>query len=153
MKNTKSEMYDYLTEILDTFTHKVSVHSSSKIWANLASKLPRSYYRNQNIFLIQNSKIDFWCYFQNCWTSDIKVISPKLWQSVSNWKLCISLTYWYWLFWMIDKGVQTAILVRCSAAQRTTEMLADQRTGKNSGPAPADYRNWTSASLLLNYFR
>jgi hypothetical protein len=22
-----------------------------------------------------------------------------------------------------------------------TEMLADQRTGKNSGPAPADYRN------------
>jgi hypothetical protein len=32
-------------------------------------------------------------------------------------------------------------LVRWSAAQRTTEMLADQRTGKNSGPAPADYRN------------
>jgi hypothetical protein len=32
------------------------------------------------------------------------------------------------------KGGQTA-------AQRTTEMLADQRTGKNSGPAPADHRN------------
>ncbi len=32
-------------------------------------------------------------------------------------------------------------LVRWSDAQRTTEMLADQRTGKNSGPAPADYRN------------
>ncbi len=30
-------------------------------------------------------------------------------------------------------------------------MLADQRTGKNSGPAPADYRNWASASPLLNY--
>ncbi len=28
-----------------------------------------------------------------------------------------------------------------SAAQRTTEMLVDQRTGKNSGPAPADNRN------------
>ncbi len=39
------------------------------------------------------------------------------------------------------KGGQTAILVRWSAVQRTTEMLADQRTGKNSGPAPADYRN------------
>ncbi len=39
------------------------------------------------------------------------------------------------------KGGQTAILVRWFAAQRTTEMLADQRTGKNSGPAPADYRN------------
>ncbi len=38
------------------------------------------------------------------------------------------------------KGGQTAILV-WPAAQRTTEMLADQRTGKNSGPAPADYRN------------
>jgi hypothetical protein len=41
----------------------------------------------------------------------------------------------------MNKGGQTAILVRWSAAQRTTEMLADQRTGKNSGPAPADYRN------------
>jgi hypothetical protein len=40
-----------------------------------------------------------------------------------------------------SKSGQTAILVRWSAAQRTTEMLADQRTGKNSGPAPADYRN------------
>jgi hypothetical protein len=39
------------------------------------------------------------------------------------------------------KGGQTAILVRWSAAQRTTEMLADQRNGKNSGPAPADNRN------------
>jgi hypothetical protein len=37
------------------------------------------------------------------------------------------------------KGGQTAILVRWSAAQRTTEMLADQRNGKNSGLAPADY--------------
>ncbi len=26
-----------------------------------------------------------------------------------------------------------------SAAQRTTEMIADQRTGKNGGPALADY--------------
>ncbi len=49
------------------------------------------------------------------------------------------------------KGGQTAILVRWSAAQRTTEMLADQRTGKNSGPAPADYRNLASASPLLKY--
>ncbi len=45
------------------------------------------------------------------------------------------------------KGGQTAILVRWSAAQRTTEML-DQRTGKNSGPAPADYQNWASAIPL-----
>ncbi len=44
-------------------------------------------------------------------------------------------------------------LVRWSAAQRTTEMLADQRSGKNSGPAPADYQNWASASPLLNYLR
>ncbi len=44
-------------------------------------------------------------------------------------------------------------LFRWSTAQRTTEMLADQRTGKNSGPAPADYRNWASASPLLNYLR
>jgi hypothetical protein len=41
----------------------------------------------------------------------------------------------------MGKGGQTAILVCWSAAQRTTEMLADQRTGKNSGPAPADYPN------------
>jgi hypothetical protein len=34
---------------------------------------------------------------------------------------------------MIPKGGQTTILVRWSAAQQTTEMLADQRTGKNSG--------------------
>jgi hypothetical protein len=51
------------------------------------------------------------------------------------------------------KGGQTAILVLWSAAQRTTEMLADQRTGKNSGPGPADYRNLASASPLLNYLR
>ncbi len=44
-------------------------------------------------------------------------------------------------FGKINKGGQTAILVRWSAVQRTTEMLAEQRTGKNSGPAPADYRN------------
>jgi hypothetical protein len=48
---------------------------------------------------------------------------------------------------IIDKGGQTAILVRWSAAQRTTEMLADQRTGKNSD------RNWASASPLLNFLR
>jgi hypothetical protein len=54
---------------------------------------------------------------------------------------------------LICKGGQTAILVRWSAAQRTTEILADQRTGKNSGPAPADYRSWTSAIPLLNYLR
>jgi hypothetical protein len=53
----------------------------------------------------------------------------------------------------VTKGGQTAILVRWSAAQRTTEMLADQRTEKNSGPAPADYRNWASASPPLNYLR
>ncbi len=44
-------------------------------------------------------------------------------------------------------------LVRWSPAQRTTEMLSDQWTGKNSGPVPADYRNWASASPLLNYLR
>jgi hypothetical protein len=44
-------------------------------------------------------------------------------------------------------------LVRWSAAQRTNKMLADQRTGTNSGPAPADYRNSASASPLLNYLR
>ncbi len=42
---------------------------------------------------------------------------------------------------LVGKGGQAAILVRWSAAQQTTEMLADQRTGKNSGPAPADYQN------------
>ncbi len=55
--------------------------------------------------------------------------------------------------WLLPKGGQTAILVRWSAAQRNTEMVADQRTGKNSGLAPADYRNWASASPLLNYLR
>jgi hypothetical protein len=39
--------------------------------------------------------------------------------------------------------------VPLSAAQRTTEMIADQRTGKNSGPALADYRNGASAILLF----
>jgi hypothetical protein len=49
------------------------------------------------------------------------------------------------LFWSAESA--------WSAAQRTTEMLADQRIGKNSGPAPADYRNWASASPLWNYLR
>jgi hypothetical protein len=49
-----------------------------------------------------------------------------------------------------SRGGQTAILVcwsagPLSAAQRTTEMIADQRTGKNSRPALADYRNEASA--------
>ncbi len=44
------------------------------------------------------------------------------------------------LLTVLTTGGQTAILVRWSAAQQTTEMLADQRTGKNSGPAPADYQ-------------
>jgi hypothetical protein len=34
-----------------------------------------------------------------------------------------------WILQLV-KGGQTAILVRWSAAQRTTEMLADQLTGK-----------------------
>ncbi len=42
---------------------------------------------------------------------------------------------------LIIKDGQTAILVHWSAAQQTTEMIADQQTGKNSGPALADYRN------------
>ncbi len=36
-----------------------------------------------------------------------------------------------------------------SNAQRTTQMIADQRTGKNSGPALADYRNGASAIPLI----
>jgi hypothetical protein len=36
-----------------------------------------------------------------------------------------------------------------SAAQRTTEMIVEQRTGKNSGPALADYRNGASAIPLF----
>ncbi len=36
-----------------------------------------------------------------------------------------------------------------SAAQRTTEMIVDQRTGKNSGPALADYRNEASTISLF----
>jgi hypothetical protein len=39
-----------------------------------------------------------------------------------------------------------------SAAQRTTEMIADQLAGKNSGPALADYRNGASAIPLLCIF-
>jgi hypothetical protein len=61
---------------------------------------------------------------------------------------------------LIFKGGKTAIffffLVCWSTAQRTTEMLADQQTGKNIGPAPADYRNWASAIPLfwiLAYFK
>jgi hypothetical protein len=50
---------------------------------------------------------------------------------------------------LIIKGGQTAILVHWSAAQRTTEMIADQQTGKNSGPVLADYRNLPSAILLV----
>jgi hypothetical protein len=50
---------------------------------------------------------------------------------------------------LMNKGGQTAILVRWNAAQRTTKMLADQQTGKNSGPAPADYRNRASAIPLF----
>jgi hypothetical protein len=41
---------------------------------------------------------------------------------------------------MIPKGGQTTILVRWSAAQQTTEMLADQRTGKNSGQLKLSFR-------------
>jgi hypothetical protein len=48
----------------------------------------------------------------------------------------------------ISKAGQTAILVRWSAAQRTAEMIV-QRNGKNSGPAPADYRSWASAIPLF----
>jgi hypothetical protein len=39
---------------------------------------------------------------------------------------------------IVNKGGQTAILVRWSAVQRTTEMIADQRIAKNSGPALVD---------------
>jgi hypothetical protein len=39
-----------------------------------------------------------------------------------------------------------------SAAQRTTEMIADQRTRINSGPALADYRNGASDIPLLCIF-
>ncbi len=35
----------------------------------------------------------------------------------------------------------------------TVLTIADQRTGKNSGPVPVDYRNWASASPQLNYLR
>jgi hypothetical protein len=46
------------------------------------------------------------------------------------------------------------LLVRCPlfAAQRTTEMIADQWTGKNSEPALADYQNGASAIPLLCIF-
>jgi hypothetical protein len=36
-----------------------------------------------------------------------------------------------------------------SAAKRTMEMIADQRTGKNSGTALADYRNGASTIPLF----
>jgi hypothetical protein len=39
-----------------------------------------------------------------------------------------------------------------SAAQRTTEMIADQQTGKNSGPVLADYRNGAYAIPLFCIF-
>jgi hypothetical protein len=39
-----------------------------------------------------------------------------------------------------------------SAAQQTIEMIADQRTGKNSGPALADYRNGAYAIPLFCIF-
>ncbi len=39
-----------------------------------------------------------------------------------------------------------------SAAQQTTEMIADQQTGKNSGPALANYRNGASAIPLFCIF-
>jgi hypothetical protein len=39
-----------------------------------------------------------------------------------------------------------------SGAQQTTEMIADQRTAKNSGSALADYRNGAFAVLLFCIF-
>jgi hypothetical protein len=39
-----------------------------------------------------------------------------------------------------------------SAVQQTTEMIADQRTGKNSRPAQAHYWNWASIILLFCIF-
>jgi hypothetical protein len=39
-----------------------------------------------------------------------------------------------------------------SAAQRTTKMIADQKTGKNSGPALPDYRHGASIILLFCIF-
>jgi hypothetical protein len=41
----------------------------------------------------------------------------------------------------IARGWQTIILFHQSTAQRTTDMIADQQTGKNSGPALTAYRN------------
>jgi hypothetical protein len=38
-----------------------------------------------------------------------------------------------------------------SAVQQTTEMIADQWTGKNSGPALTDYRNGAS-SIPLHFW-
>jgi hypothetical protein len=39
-----------------------------------------------------------------------------------------------------------------SAAQQTTEMIAEQRTGKNSEPALADYQDGVSAIPLFSIF-
>jgi hypothetical protein len=47
------------------------------------------------------------------------------------------------LFWSADP---------LSAAQQTTEMIADQRTAKNSGSALADYRNGAFAVPLFCIF-
>jgi hypothetical protein len=61
---------------------------------------------------------------------------------LGNWDTCVDTVHTPPCHVRLDihKGGQTAILVRLSAAQRTTEMLADQRTGKYSGPAPANYQ-------------
>jgi hypothetical protein len=58
---------------------------------------------------------------------------------------------YFCMYCTVIRGGQTAILVRWSAVRcpRTTEMRADQRTGKNSGPALADYRNGASAIPLF----
>jgi hypothetical protein len=39
-----------------------------------------------------------------------------------------------------------------SDAQRTSEMIADQQTGKNSGPPLADYQNEASVIQLFGIF-
>ncbi len=51
---------------------------------------------------------------------------------------------------IVCRGGQTAILVRCPADYRN---YGNQRTGKNSGPALADYSNGASAVLhfLANF--
>ncbi len=45
------------------------------------------------------------------------------------------------VFFLGTKSEQTAVLVLWSAAQQTTEMIADQQAGQTSGPAPAYYQN------------